>query len=206
VDAPTRGTLSRDRLVAEAAQLVDESGFDALSLRAVARRLGVTPMALYGYVTSKDELVDLVVERLVTASAWIPPEDPVETLLQFGRGLRRLVIEHPAILQAYQRGAVFTTGAQHAAEIALSALKRLGLEPQDCVDAYVLLHMFVLGFAATEHAGDRPRTRPAVDPASGNPTLASLAPQLGEGLTSAQFDRSLAQLLDGLTSRGASNL
>ena len=44
--------------------LADEHGLEAVSLRRIARRLGVTPMALYRYVESKDDLLDAMADRL----------------------------------------------------------------------------------------------------------------------------------------------
>ena len=46
--------------------MADEAGIEAVSLRQLAPRLGVTPMALYHYVRDKDELLDLMADRLVS--------------------------------------------------------------------------------------------------------------------------------------------
>lgn len=57
--------LSVSRIASEALALVDEKGADAFSLRAVAQRLGVTPMALYHHVSGKAELAELVVDAAI---------------------------------------------------------------------------------------------------------------------------------------------
>ena len=74
--APTRPrALGRDEIVAAATALADEAGPDAVTMKAVAQRLGpYTPMALYRYVGSKDGLVDLMLDAAV---ATVPvPEAP----------------------------------------------------------------------------------------------------------------------------------
>ena len=59
-----RGTLTRDRVVDAALSLADEQGLDALTMRALARRLDVKPMAIYHHVAGKDAILDLVVDRV----------------------------------------------------------------------------------------------------------------------------------------------
>ncbi|MFV0286165.1 MAG: TetR/AcrR family transcriptional regulator [Demequina sp.] len=59
--------LSRERVVSEAMALADTSGLEALSMRTLADRLGVVPMALYKHVRNKEELLDAMVDAVVTA-------------------------------------------------------------------------------------------------------------------------------------------
>lgn len=55
-----RSNLSPDVVIAAAATLADRSGFDAVTLAAVARHLGVQPASLYEHVKSRDALLDAV--------------------------------------------------------------------------------------------------------------------------------------------------
>ena len=78
--ARPKGTtaLSRDAIVDEAIDIVGTEGLAALTMRAVAARLGVTPMAAYYYVADKEELMSLVSERISTSSGSLnlePGED-----------------------------------------------------------------------------------------------------------------------------------
>lgn len=59
-----RPKLHLDQIVATAIELADAGGLPALSMRSVAERLGAAPMALYTYVPSKAELLDIVVDRV----------------------------------------------------------------------------------------------------------------------------------------------
>ncbi|MFF6955329.1 TetR/AcrR family transcriptional regulator [Streptomyces sp. NPDC088197] len=61
---PVPAPLDRERIVRAAIELADADGLDAVSLRKVATALGVGPMRLYGYIESKDELLDLMVDAI----------------------------------------------------------------------------------------------------------------------------------------------
>jgi AcrR family transcriptional regulator len=63
-EAPRR-RLNRDRVLRAAVALADESGIDALSMRKLAEKLGVVPMALYKHVAGKEELLDGMVDIVV---------------------------------------------------------------------------------------------------------------------------------------------
>src|SRR5687767_6127641 len=62
-----RPRLDVDAVVAAAIALADERGLAAVSMRALAKRLGVSAMTLYGYVPGKDELIDLMLDALYAA-------------------------------------------------------------------------------------------------------------------------------------------
>jgi AcrR family transcriptional regulator len=61
---PVLAPLSRERIVRTAIRLADADGLDAVSLRKVAAALDVGPMRLYGYISSKEELLDLMVDAV----------------------------------------------------------------------------------------------------------------------------------------------
>ena len=58
-------SLTPEKLVAKAMELANESGFEALSMRKLARALGVTAMSLYNHVANKDALLDLMLNEVV---------------------------------------------------------------------------------------------------------------------------------------------
>ncbi|MEU0538031.1 TetR/AcrR family transcriptional regulator [Amycolatopsis tolypomycina] len=61
---PAPAPLSRDLIVRTAVELADETGLEAVSLRKLAGTLDVGPMRLYGYIDTKDELLDLMVDAV----------------------------------------------------------------------------------------------------------------------------------------------
>lgn len=150
--------INRNDVIEAATALADGSGMDAVSLRAVARSLGVAPVTLYTYVSSADELLDLVVARLVERSAgcvdWPVRWD--EILVVFCHELRLLLERHPMMLETYRRRTVSTGPAIDAAEVLLAALCEAGLDIDTAVAAYGALHAFVIGYTALEQGQGRP--------------------------------------------------
>ena len=70
---PQRGPkreMSVERIVDSAIEIADQDGISAVSMSAVAKRLGYTPMSLYRYVSAKDDLLLLMQEE----ATGLPPE------------------------------------------------------------------------------------------------------------------------------------
>ena len=90
--------LGRDEIVAAAIAVADADGPDAVTMKAVAGRLGpYTPMALYRYVQSKDGLVDLMLDSAIRT---VPvPERPGlhwrADLRAVAAGTREMIKRHP---------------------------------------------------------------------------------------------------------------
>jgi AcrR family transcriptional regulator len=64
-EAGRRAPLNRDRLLRAAVALADETGIESLSMRRLAKELGVVPMALYKHVAGKEELLDGMVDAVI---------------------------------------------------------------------------------------------------------------------------------------------
>ena len=95
---PRRGGLSLDKVVAAAVEIADAEGLDAVSMARVAGALGFTTMSLYRHVRSKEELLVLMMDRVMT----LPPAAPYEGwragLEGWAWDLMRLVRAHPWVL------------------------------------------------------------------------------------------------------------
>jgi AcrR family transcriptional regulator len=63
--ARVRERLSKDRIFRAAAALADEGGVESVSMRNLAERLDVVPMALYKHVANKEELLDGMADLVV---------------------------------------------------------------------------------------------------------------------------------------------
>lgn len=131
--ATNRGTLTRRTIVEGALTLADEEGLEALTIRRLAKRLGVTPMALYWHFRSKDELLDGVAALLfeaadlsVDASAgW---QDQLRALLGSLLGVLRA---HPSAAILLSTRTVSSEGSLRATEIMLDILRRGGFSPAE---------------------------------------------------------------------------
>ncbi|GAA3859957.1 TetR/AcrR family transcriptional regulator C-terminal domain-containing protein [Saccharothrix violaceirubra] len=92
-DRPVPAALSRERIVRAAIRLADADGLDAVSLRKVAATLDVGPMRLYGYIATKEELLDLMVDA-VHAEIRATGDDWREVLRSLAETVRRTAYRH----------------------------------------------------------------------------------------------------------------
>ena len=98
-----RAPLNRERVLRAAVALADEAGIAGVSMRLLAQRLGVVPMALYKHVADKEELLDGMVD--VVLSEFDPPEpgrDGADGVRQRVLSARRAVVRHPWARQAIE--------------------------------------------------------------------------------------------------------
>jgi AcrR family transcriptional regulator len=101
--APRQRSLTKQAIVDAALAIVDEEGLDALTMRAVAARLGTGPASLYAHVASKDELIEAVVEQVIGEIDFDEAADPerwFEQLLGMGRRMRAMYAGHRDLARA----------------------------------------------------------------------------------------------------------
>jgi AcrR family transcriptional regulator len=143
-----RGSLSRE-VILEAAEAVAEQGFDALSMRAVAARLGAVPMALYNHFATKEQLVAALLDRVLGRFA--PPpvtDDWVADLRAFARAHRALLAAHPwAVAPSFANPSPGLSSVR-IGELALGILKRGGLSDAQAVSAFSGLIALNYGWAS----------------------------------------------------------
>src|ERR687896_2086226 len=123
---PPRGSLTA-AVILDAAEAVAAQGFDALTIRAVAARLSAVPMALYNHFATKEQLVDALLDRVL--SRFEPPpagDDWVEDLRHFARAHRRLLVEHPWAVAPLFTQPNPGMSSVRIGEHALSILRRAG--------------------------------------------------------------------------------
>jgi AcrR family transcriptional regulator len=98
-DSPIKQPLTRALIIDTALAILDAEGLDSLSMRRVAQELGTGPASLYAHVANKDELLDLLLDR-VSAQVIVPDPDPEhwqDQLRDVLRGLYRVLNEHADI-------------------------------------------------------------------------------------------------------------
>jgi AcrR family transcriptional regulator len=95
-EPPTQpAPLDRERIVAAAIALADEGGLEAVSVRKVAARLDAGPMRLYRYISTKEELFDLMVDEVHAEIRPLePPGDWREALSVLARRTRQAALRH----------------------------------------------------------------------------------------------------------------
>lgn len=143
-----RPQLSRDVVVTAALNVVETEGGDALTMRRVADEIGVSASSLYGYVANKEELVQLVLEQIMTEipvpDAGIGWQDMLrawahETLAVFRR--------HPGVAGLTLGRVPFGPSMLVAVERMLAALRAAGLPDQVAAFAGDLGSLYVAAYA-----------------------------------------------------------
>jgi AcrR family transcriptional regulator len=146
--------IDRAAVLAASLQLADQQGLAAVTMQAVADRLGVTPMALYRHVNNKADLLDGVVESLLSE---VPLPDPslnwADRLTALSRGTRQAAQRHPQVFPLLLQRAAVTEGARRVRDVVYDALREAGCSEPDVVQLERLMATAVLGFAASEAGG-----------------------------------------------------
>lgn len=96
-------TLDRDAVVDAAMRVLDAEGLDAVTIRRVAHELGTSGTAIYTYVHDKDELVDLILDRVIgeVDLGAVPPDLPwPDQVRGIAREMRRAFASHRDIARA----------------------------------------------------------------------------------------------------------
>lgn len=99
---PDRVRLSRERIVDTALALLDQQGYEALSMRRVAEALGTGAASLYAHVTGREDLLDQMLDRLA-GDIEIPEPDPEhwqEQVTAVVTDLYRSYRAHPGLARA----------------------------------------------------------------------------------------------------------
>jgi AcrR family transcriptional regulator len=216
---PRQRTLGRDEIVAAAIALADDQGAAALTMKAVAARLGpYSAMSLYRYVHSKEGLVDLMLD---SAASEIPlpdqkSEDWRTTLRELALASWQLLGHHPWYAElAHTRPP--GPHAMRRLDFMLVALTDGGATLPDAMTYAALLDRHILGSGIQQAEETRTRSRQHLTDdaafvaaltaqrdlaaASGAPLLARWLAHPSGPTPDAQFELGLDFLLDGIASR-----
>jgi TetR/AcrR family transcriptional regulator, tetracycline repressor protein len=207
-----RQALTRERVVTEALTFISAHGAQALSMRAIAARLGVVPGALYRHVRSKEQLYDLVLDAvLAEVDCQTDPGAPWTAQVAPLAGRLRAVLEaHPGIAALLKARDPVSPASLTLAEAFLAPLRAAGLPGRRAALAFRLVYDYTVGFALadpTSPAEQRLRdtaTRQELHaflrslPASRFPTLAAHGVHAWADDRDQRFSSGLATLLRGL--------
>jgi AcrR family transcriptional regulator len=186
---PGRVRLTRDDVVGAALRLTRDVGLGGLTMRGLADALGVTPMAAYHWVDSKQALIDLVLESVqdeIAAAArsgsWR------ERLEQLAAASRSVILSYPGVATALLAGPAGPRARALMAE-ALDLLREAGYRGESLGYAWSTYHSFMLGqFTLAADNGHR-----RVDRQKGDESTV-----LSEGGSDRAFAWGLGFLLDAL--------
>ena len=216
--------LDRQVIVQAALRFIDRDGAQGLTMRALAHALGVGPMALYRYVSGREDMLEAVVALLLEGVQQELKVEHVtcwqEYLQTLAHAVRRIAVEHA--------GAFPLVATRHPAapwlrpplrsldlvEDFLETLRGYGFNDQQIAGAYRGFSSFLLGNLLLEAATRGAKTSPIEVPfdegdaqipnedgqldLTGRPETNRLRPLLSEDRSEDEFEIALETLLDRL--------
>jgi len=143
--------LSRADIVAAAIKVADADGTEAVSMRRIAREMRVGAMSLYWYVSSKEELLQLMLEQVQgEGEATEPSGDWRADLRAYARNIRAALLRHPWAIDFLGHGPPSGPNDARNAERLLAVLDGLGLDYTTSMYAGMTVGTYVLGAALRE--------------------------------------------------------
>jgi AcrR family transcriptional regulator len=199
-----RNSLTLDGIL-DVAERVAAGGIESLTIRAVAAELESAPMALYRYFSTKDELVDALLDRVLGRME--PPSESgswIEDLGVFARNHRDLLDRHQWAVSGLFAHPAPGPNALPIGEWALRILERGGITGDAAVAAFSGIIALNYGWssfvvARTAGAGEslaEDLAEPAV--AQAFPLTAAVAGPMGRYGSADHYELVLGQLLKGI--------
>ena len=188
---PADFDLDADEIVSAAVEIFRESGLDAVSMRSVASRLGVSPVPLYSRIGNKDALVDAIADRLFAnlSPARVDDETWDCYATRWATALRS------QLASAKESRLILSFGREvfvEASRPLVDAMRHDGFRADAAVQACRLLMWATVGFVAVE-SGARPPNRPKRVRPGGD------AGGIDAAEANALFDIHIRHLIDGIS-------
>ena len=200
--------MSRERVLRAAIDFADANGIESLSMRKLARELGVEAMTLYYYVASKNDLVEGMAD-LVAEEIEVPSED-----VEWREATRRRAMSAHDVLARHHWASplwmrvMIGPARMRYMDSALGVYRRAGLTPASTELAFHAVENHIVGYAVQEvnfplEAEDLATAARAFLeklPADEYPHLAEHIRQhlTHEEIESGSFEFGLERLLDGI--------
>ncbi|WP_225443221.1 TetR/AcrR family transcriptional regulator [Lolliginicoccus lacisalsi] len=215
VGAPRRRArpgLTRDQILAAAIRLADHTGTAGLTMRALAKDLGVEAMSLYHHIASKDALLDAMVDHVFseislpeTGTGWR------DGMLQRAHSARATLRDHPWALGLMASRSTPGPATLRHHDAVLGCLRHNGFSLPLAARAVALLDSYIYGFVLQENGlpfASAEELATIADGILATPAIAEEYPHLTELITehalkpgyaySDEFDHGLDLILDGL--------
>src|SRR5580698_990160 len=146
--------LTREKIAAAALSIADKDGFEAVSMRRVARELKAGTMSLYYYVKSKDDLTAVMDDALM-GEALLPslPRGWRRAITEIARHTHAIFTRHPWALVAMLSAPPGINAMRHM-EQCLEALAETRMTAKQKITLLATVDDFVFGHALREAATD----------------------------------------------------
>ncbi|WP_137978938.1 TetR/AcrR family transcriptional regulator C-terminal domain-containing protein [Streptomyces violaceusniger] len=184
-----RDTLTADRIIGAAIELLDDEGLDGLNMRSLAKRLDSAATAVYWHIKTKDDLV-----RLASDAIWheveLPDPDATDwrtAATAHASAMHAMLTRHPWLVQAFGSHFLYGPGQARHNDLSLSIYEKAGFTAADADRAAATVLTFVLGSALGPAAQVSLNRRLSKDGADTGQLMADAMTQAQE--TAGQFPR-----------------
>jgi AcrR family transcriptional regulator len=143
--------LSRDEIIRTALALADAQGAEAINMRRIAKEVNAGTMSLYWHITSKEHLLDLMLDAVEAEGGMAEPSGSwQEDLAQMARQERASLLRHRWKLEVMaDRPPLGPNGLLHL-ERSLACLDGLGIDTQTAVQVLTTVSNYVTGSVLNE--------------------------------------------------------
>jgi TetR/AcrR family tetracycline transcriptional repressor len=207
--------LTLERILEAAGRIADHEGLEALSMRRLGAELGSGATSVYWHVRDKDELLDLLVDRVIgeVVAEIVPAEGWREQMTQIAHAARRVLVRHRHLAPVLGSRPTLGPNALAALELTIGQLRAAGFgDLQAALGANAIVNWASgfavfecrdpMGPAATE--AEREAYVEAVAatfaalPPDVYPNTTAMLPVMSSITADTQFESGLQWLLDGL--------
>src|ERR1035441_4081870 len=167
---PQRDALTPERITAAGIQIADQHGISAVTIRRLSASMGYATMAVYRHISSRDELLLLMMDRALGPPPDLDPRQSWQAgLRRWAAGLFERYLAHPWLLDAPVPGMPVTPHHAMWVEHALAITSQVGLTTSQRLEAALLIDghlrtIATLARAAPPPARAGPPRRPAAPP------------------------------------------
>lgn len=200
----TSSSLSLQQIVQAAIKVADAESLGAVSMRRVATELQAGAMSLYRYVSTKDDLLDLMLDEVMGEVVADTPEgvsiasgDLRHDLQRLGHGLREQIHRHPWLPQLLSGRPAFGPNMVRCFETAMSVFDGMNVDADSTMNAIGALNAFVYGFAQQELAEQEMQRQTGL---SENEWRQRMAPYIGRLMETGKYPRLRKVLVEGTDS------
>lgn len=162
---PTRRRpLTKDRVLQAAIELADEEGLDALTMRGLGAKLGFEAMSLYKHVAGKDEILDGILDRVISEiDIPIREADWKEAMRRRALSARMVFTKHSWAIGLLESGRTMGPNVLRYLDATLGSLRSAGFSIEDSAHAFWLLDSYVYGHVVQELSFTQRPAEPTTD-------------------------------------------
>src|SRR5262245_63701887 len=143
-----RTPLSRERILQTALELADEGGIESLTMRKLGQALGFEAMSLYNHVANKDDVLDGILDLVLSESEPpAPGEDWRTTIRRSAISVYDALRRHPWAVNLLMSPDRVRASRLRYMDALLAALREAGFSPETVYHAYHALDAHIVGFS-----------------------------------------------------------